>query len=239
MKTITTFLFSGILLLLAATGCIDHISITGNGNPASEQRLVSPFSKVKSYGDFRVYITNGDETGVVVRADENLLQYIETYVSGETLHIDIDGMHSVKSVVPMEVYITTPQLKGIVQSGSGTITSDFFEADHFDLVLSGSGKITADFEVYEAEVLLSGSGRIDMKGAAAHANMVISGSGNLNGNDLYLEKCHTLTSGSGDMHINVSEYLSARISGSGNVYYSGNPTIETSISGSGNVINHH
>mgnify|MGYP000533682896 CR=1 FL=1 len=239
MKTITTFLFSGILLLFAATGCIDHISITGNGNPASEQRTVRTFSSVKSSGDFSVYITNGDETGVVVRADDNLLQYIETYVSGETLHIEIDGLHSVKTVVPMEIYITTPQLEGIVQSGSGIITSDFFEADHFDLVLSGSGKIAAEFEVYEAEVLLSGSGRIDMKGIATQANLVISGSGNLNGNDLYLEKCHTLTSGSGDMWISVSDYLSTRISGSGNVYYEGSPRIETSISGSGNVISHH
>lgn len=239
MKTITSFLVSSVLLLVAATGCIDHINLTGNGNPATETRTVTPFNKVKSAGDFRVYITNGNETSVVVRADENLLQYIETYVSGETLHIDIMGLHSVKAVVPMEVYITTPQLSGIVQSGSGIITSDFFASDHFDLVLSGSGSVDAEFEVQSADILLSGSGKINIAGLADAAQLTISGSGDVNGTDLLVNNCQTLTSGSGNMWINVSEYLTTRISGSGNVFYAGNPTIETSISGSGNVISHH
>ncbi len=239
MKTITAFLFSGILLLVAATGCIDHISISGSGNPASETRHVTAFSKVKSSGDFKVYITNGDETEVMVRADDNLLQYIETYVSGETLHIDIEGIHNVAAVVPMEVYVTTPQLAGIVQSGSGTITSDYFETHHFDVVLSGSGRVDAEFEAESADVLLSGSGKINIVGAAAEAQLTISGSGNLNGTNLQVNNCHTLTSGSGDMWISVSDFLSTRISGSGNVFYAGNPSVETSISGSGNVISQH
>ena len=239
MKTITAFLFSGILLLATATSCIDHFSINGNGNPASETRHVSAFSKVKSNGDFIVYITNGIETDVVVRADDNLLQYIETYVSGETLHIDIEGLHSVKAVVPMEIYVTTPKLEGIIQSGSGTITSDYFDSNHFDVVLSGSGRVDAEFEAESTDVLLSGSGKINITGVAQEAQMTISGSGDLNGVDLEVNSCHTLTSGSGNMWIKVSDYLSTRISGSGNVFYSGNPTVEISVSGSGNVISQH
>ncbi|HPF52633.1 MAG TPA: head GIN domain-containing protein [Draconibacterium sp.] len=239
MKTITSFLFGGIFLLLSATSCIDFTRVMGNGIPASESRTVSTFSKVKSSGDFSVYIYNGDETNVDVKADENLLQYIETYVSGGTLHIDIQGVHDVKTVIPMEIYITTPQLSGIVQSGSGTITSDYFESNQFELVLSGSGRIEADFDTDLAEVLLSGSGKINMVGLANNASLTISGSGDLNGSDLQVKNCQTLTSGSGNMWISVSDNLSSRISGSGNVYYSGNPTIHTSISGSGKVISNY
>lgn len=239
MKTITSFLFGGIVLLLATTSCIDFTSVMGNGIPATEVRTVSTFSKVKSSGDFRVYIYNGDETSVEVKADENLLQYIEAYVSGQTLYIDIEGVHNVKSVVPIEIFITTPYLSGIVQSGSGTITSDYFESNNFDIVLSGSGRIVTDFDTEMAEILLSGSGKIEMSGFAGEANLTISGSGNLNGSDLQVKNCQTLTSGSGNMWIVVTDNLFSRISGSGNVYYSGNPAVQSSISGSGKVIGNH
>ncbi len=231
-------MFAGIIALLS-TSCLDRINVTGNGHPASETRTVTSFSKVKSDGDFKVYITNSEEAEITLRADENLLQYIETYVSGETLHIDIDGIHSVKAVVPMEVYIYTPQLEGIVQSGSGTIISDYFDSDHFDLILSGSGRVDAEFGAESADILLSGSGRINVAGSLDEAQLTISGSGDVKGINMQVKSCHTLTSGSGNMWINVEDYLDVRISGSGNVYYDGNPRIDTSISGSGNIVSYH
>ncbi len=239
MKTTITLLLSGIFLLLAASSCIDFTTVMGNGNPASETRTVTAFSKVKSEGEFRVYISYSDETSLAVTADENLLQYIETYVSNGTLYLDIDGVHNVKAVTPMTIYITTPQLNRIVQSGSGSIRSDYFESDHFELVLSGSGNIEADFAAISADVLLSGSGKIEINGSADNAELTISGSGNVDGSGLEVQTCQTVTSGSGNMWISVSDYLSSRISGSGNVYYNGNPSVNTSISGSGEVISNH
>jgi len=239
MKTTTTLLLSGIFLLLTATSCLDFNSVTGNGNPATETRTVSAFSKVKSEGAFEVYINYSDETSLMVTADENLLQYIQTYVSDGTLHLDIDGVHNVKAVTPMVIYITTPHLNRIVQSGSGSILSDYFESDHFELVLSGSGNIEADFAANSADVLLSGSGKIEINGLADNAKLTVSGSGNVDGSGLEVETCQTVTSGSGNMWISVSNYLSSRISGSGNVYYNGTPSVETSISGSGKVISNH
>lgn len=236
MKTLTTFLTGALFLLLTATSCINDISVSGNGIQATESRTTSAFSQVKSMGAFDVYITNGEEYSVMVSADENLLQYIETYVSGETLKIDIDELHSVKAIVPMEVYITTPVLDGVIQSGSGKIIADYFETDHFDAVLSGSGRIVALFGANSGDVLLSGSGQLDISGSADHVELVVSGSGNIDAADLAVNDCKTLTSGSGNMWVSVDDYLEARISGSGNVYYFGTPTVETHISGSGHAI---
>lgn len=236
MKRITLLFLSG-LLFLGLSSCLE--SITGNGVRATENRTVSFFNKVKSDGSFNVYITNGEETDVLVVADENLLQYIETYVSGETLHLDIEEMHSVKAVVPLEVYITTPELKGISQSGSGKIVADYYEANHFDIVLSGSGSILSEFTSSSADVLLSGSGRIEISGLTDDAEVVISGSGNIEGADFAVTNCETHTSGSGNMWLSVEDELESHISGSGNVYYYGNPSVDKRISGSGNVIQKH
>lgn len=235
MKTITLFTIGALFLLVSAVSCINDFDISGNGIQASENRTVSSFSKVNSYGSFQVYVTNGEEYNVVVSADENLLQYIDTWVSDGKLHIKMDNVHSARAVVPMEVFVTTPRLTGIYLSGSGLVESDYFQEDYVNLILSGSGRIKSSFDVQEANIHLSGSGRIDISGFADAADITVSGSGKIRGADFEIADCKTLTSGSGDMWLTVGDDLDSRISGSGNVHYYGNPTVKTHISGSGNV----
>ncbi|WP_321368676.1 head GIN domain-containing protein [uncultured Draconibacterium sp.] len=235
MKTIKLFIY-GLAMTFAASSCIDDITVEGNGIQGTEARIVTEFERVKSSGEFDVHITEASEYDVVISADENLLQYIETYVAGETLHIDEKGIRDLRNRVPMEVFVSTPVLNGIKQSGSGIITTDYFVSDEMDVVLSGSGKIITAFEAEEVDALISGSGTIEFSGFADDADFVISGSGNINASQLDLLYCTTSTSGSGDMYIAVSRNLKSNISGSGNVFYYGNPGVETHISGSGNVI---
>lgn len=235
MKTIKLFIY-GFAMILSTSSCIDDFTVEGNGIEASESRMISAFEKVKSSGEFEVHITEAPNHDVVISAEENLLQYIETYVAGETLHIDVKGIRNLKNRMPMEVFISTPTLEGIKQSGSGIITTDYFVSNKMDVALSGSGKITAAFEAKEVDVILSGSGTIKFSGFADDADFVISGSGNIDADQLDLFYCTTSTSGSGDMFVSVSRNLRSNISGSGNVFYYGNPDIETHISGSGSVI---
>lgn len=235
MKTITFFTLGVAFLLVSAVSCINDLDISGNGIQASESRTVSTFSKVNSYGSFLVHISSGEEYSVVVSADANLLQHIDTWVSDGKLNIEMDKVHTVRTIVPMEVFITMPRLNGIYQGGSGLIEFDHFQDDYVEMILSGSGRIEGSFATQKAKILLSGSGRIDLSGYANEADIIISGSGRISGSDFEIAECTTLTSGSGDMWLTVGEDLDARISGSGNVFYYGNPSIRTHISGSGNV----
>lgn len=239
MKTIKQLNLLFLALILGITSCIDEHSVEGNGIPATEGRIVSSFEKVKSSGAFEVHITSGNEYDVVVSADENLLQYIETYVSGKTLHLNVKGLRSLDNKLPMEIFITSPVLEGVKLSGSGSITTDYYVSDDVDITLSGSGSITTAFNADEVDVLLSGSGRIKLSGNTNRAEFTISGSGNIQASDLEISDCRTVTSGSGDMWVSVDQYLHSRISGSGSVFFYGNPTIEKHISGSGNVISYN
>lgn len=235
MKTLKSFIY-GLAMIFSTTSCIDDFTVEGNGTRRSESRIVTAFEQVKSSGDFEVHIAEAQSHDVVISAEENLLQYIETYVSGETLHIGVKGVRNLQHRMPIEVYISTPTLEGIKQSGSGIITTDYFVSDEMDVVLSGSGKIITAFEAGEVDALLSGSGRIELSGYADDADFGVSGSGNIDAQQLELRNCETATSGSGNMFISVSRNLRSSISGSGNVFYSGNPAIETHISGSGSVL---
>ena len=236
MKTIKQVVLGAIALLFTTTGCIEDFTIRGNGIEATEGRITTHFDKVKSEGAFDVHITNGAKHEIIISAESNILPYIETDVNGSTLRLHVRGLHNVKNRLPMEVYITTPFLKGIKQSGSGVITTDYFESDDVDIVVSGSGTIETAMEAVSVDALISGSGSLYVTGDAIDADYVVSGSGRIDAYDLTVRDCEATISGSGSVWVNAARYLSATISGSGNVYYYGSPSIQTHISGSGNVI---
>lgn len=235
MKTIKQLTFFG-MLLFAATSCYDDFTIRGNGIAASQGRSVSSFNTVKSAGDFEIHITKGDETEVLINAEENIIPYIETSVSDNTLLVDIPGWHNVRNHLPMKVFITMPALEGVKQSGSGDITTDYFECGKMELFISGSGSISTAVDAEIIEASISGSGRMKISGDANQSDLSISGSGNIDSYDLVVNDCNAHISGSGNLQVNVIKTMVAKISGSGSIYYVGNPTIQTNISGSGKII---
>ena len=238
MKTMKHLFFSAaVLLLFSTTGCIDDFTIRGNGIPATEGRITAAFDEVKSEGAFDVHITSGDEFDVVVRAETNILPYIETHVTANgKLRIFIQGLHNVRNQLPMEVFITTPYLEGITQSGSGIITTDYFVSDHFNATVSGSGIIRTAVDAASVDAVISGSGQLIISGEANNADLLVSGSGRINAYDLILKNCEGRISGSGNMWIYFEHFLDASISGSGSIFYAGDPAVETHISGSGRII---
>lgn len=236
MKTIKHFIFGAVILLFATSSCIDNFTVKGNGIEATEGRITNSFEKVKSSGDFNVHITKGDDYEVVINAEQNIIPYIETYGSGNTLNIDIRGIHNIQNTLPMEVFVTTPNLNGVKLSGSGIITTDYFYSDDFNIIISGSGYISAAVDALKIDALISGSGKLDISGNTNSGGFNISGSGEIDAYNLALHNCNAKISGSGDLWVNVEQNLVAHISGSGTIYYYGNPNVESHISGSGNLI---
>lgn len=236
MKTIQLLIVSSVLLLFSATSCIDDLIIEGNGIKASEARITHHFSKVKSEGAFDVHISPGAEYDILIEAESNLIPYIETDVNGNTLRIHTQGLRNLQNQLPMKIFITTPYIEDITQSGSGIITTGYFEGEHFDITVSGSGIIETAIDANSVDGIVSGSGSVFISGLAVNANMMVSGSGKIDAWDMSLRNCEATISGSGSMWVNAQRYLRANISGSGNVFYNGSPSIELHISGSGNVI---
>ncbi len=238
MKTIKLLILGSFALLTGATSCVQD-TIMGNGVQVSEERISSNFNKVSSSGELDIFITQGDNYEVIIRAEENIIPYIETHFRNGGLSIETENFISIRNTRPMEVYITTPNLEAIKLSGSGLISTDYFSSDKMDILLSGSGRITTDCDAGLVKALVSGSGSITISGNTNNADFGISGSGKIKASELAIVNCQTATSGSGNMWVSVDNTLDAHISGSGNVFYYGTPNIETHISGSGNVIDYN
>lgn len=240
MKTIKMWLVSLIWLFLTSS-CVhlfdfDNDCVNGSGSVISENRFVSNFDRVSLSGSGKVFVTQGEETDVVIKGQPNILNEIKTEVKDGELRIG--NRRCIRSYTEIEVYITTPNIRALNISGSGYIQgqNDWLVND-LELKVSGSGKIQVSAVGDDFKAFISGSGDIQIEGASQTFTTTTSGSGNIKAFGLSTQDCESTISGSGDVEILVSDKLQARISGSGNVRYKGSPSIQSAISGSGRVIN--
>jgi hypothetical protein len=240
MKTIKvlnilTIVFAGLMLnsCEALFSCLE-----GNGVGSTEERGVSNFTGIYSTSDFDVEVIQSNETRIVVQADENLQQYIKTYVEAGDLFLETDNYRCLDSETRMQITIYCPFLETVVLSGSGDMEVSGFNPEYFTVTLSGSGDI--DFNNIlvgkSIEVNIPGSGDIMLDGKSPQAYYYLSGSGDIDGSAMTTDYSKVVLSGSGDVEVFAYEELDVILSGSGNIYVYGGPVIQDRITGSGKII---
>ena len=190
-------------------------SYDGSGKAATETRSVSGFNSVELSGSGELQIEQTGTESLVISADDNLLQYLTSDVSGGQLSLGMkNGSYSTST--PVVYKLTVKNLKGMTLSGSGSINGKALATDSMKIELDGSGEITT-------------------AGSSEHMEVVISGSGNVHGEEFKSKDARVEIDGSGRATVAASEKLDVEINGSGNVEYIGNPMVNTSRHGSGNV----
>ena len=212
--------------------------VNGKGPVVSEIREVSNFTKVDFGTSGRLYFKTGQQHRVEIRAQRNIQDVIEAYVSNGELNLKIRDNTVIHSYETIEVYVESPVINGFKVNGSGDIYSNEpIETDLFYTDIKGSGKIDINrLTASNLESDVNGSGDIIIRdGSINNGRLDISGSGNINMIGCEATTMKTETSGSGDMRVWVTDKLEARISGSGSVKYKGNPQLTVKVSGSGKV----
>ncbi|MFA6923342.1 MAG: head GIN domain-containing protein [Bacteroidales bacterium] len=233
LTTAAAFFFFGLF-----TSCHKFWQIEGNHHVITQTRNVSEFNEIVSEGDFDVAVVNDSTKELSVEAEENLLPFIETYVSNNKLIVRTKRNKNIKNHYRIIINVRSPQISGLHLSGSGKIKADTLKANEINIKLSGSGNINLAAKCGTINAYISGSGEINISGTSDKTNFDISGSGNINSYLLSQNSCYADIDGSGNIYASVEKYISVDISGSGNLHYYGNPAVETHIKGSGKVIHH-
>lgn len=214
--------------------------IKGDGDVTTEARTPGAFDGVGLAGGFHVIVRQGSSNKVEVKADKNLMPYIETRVvdsgKGRTLEIGPKkGVNLDTSNTPSFV-VEVPSLRAVSVAGSGTIKVEAMKTGGVDAAIAGSGDI--HFAGLDAERLgmkVSGSGDIVAAGRAGSAQVSIAGSGDVKAAELAAEEVKVSIAGSGDAQVQATKRLNVSIAGSGDVKYVGSPEISSSVAGSGKV----
>lgn len=210
MRKIIFVLFAAYVVL--AFGC-RWVGIRGNGHIKTEDRTVSAFTEIDAGGAFVIQWQSGPPA-LRITTDENLLPYVESEVSGDTLrlrtHEQIWPTHGIKVVISSPTR-GAARIRGAVKLAVTQLTGP-----KFALEASGASRVSLDGNSDELLADMTGASKLEASG-------------------LQTKTAEISTTGAGNAEVAVAETLKVAITGAGKVSYSGNPTIEKHITGAGSV----
>ena len=156
MKRTVTVILAVLAALLAGCGLT---STTGSGNVMTQEETITGFDKVEISQGFRLDISQGDTFSVVVRVDDNLVQYLQVVKQDNTLKIGLEPDRTYASAT-LRAEVTMPQLsrltlrhgsRGTVSGSGGDVTVEAFDGSRGDL---------SAFAVENATVVARGGSRL-------------------------------------------------------------------------------
>ncbi len=229
-------LIAAVLLMSSCESDSWH-NIRGTGPVLSETREVPIHRNLSVSIPADVYIYQSQERDLTIEAQGNILDAIETYVSGSELRIGLENGAGLGNHEPIKIYISSAMFNTIRLSGSVNLYSETqIVTDEFDISISGSGNVDVAVVANDVKASISGSGKMWIEGTTLNEEFTVSGSGDIYSFGLLSETSDISISGSGKAEVKVTEYLNAHISGSGSVYFKGYPEVDSHVSGSGNVV---
>jgi len=224
-----------LLFLLPVFGCSQILGEHGNGNIITESREIDSFDRLSVAGKFDVSLVHDYSKKVHIRADENLMQYIEVYNRGNTLHIDEE--RNLMSSNNIEISVPFQSLERIASAGASNIKNeDTIESEEMDIDLSGAGKLNLMLRSNVLSIDLSGAGMVYLSGRSNSLDASMSGARSLDALSLPVNVCSMAISGVGNARLHVNESLHASVSGLGGIQYMGDAEkVISDVSGIGKV----
>lgn len=236
-NSILLVVFSALFFTTIANAQWSDNKVKGNGKIITEKRTTASYDEINVSGFFDVVLVSGKEGAISIQAEENILRYIKVEVEGNVLKIYTEKNVNISTNKNIILTVPFEQISFVSLSGSGDIISkNTIVSPTFKAKLSGSGDLTLDVKSSDFEVNLSGSGDVVLTGNSDNFVSKTSGSGDVDATNLSTKNANLTISGSGDMKVNCTESLFARVSGSGDIEYKGDPkSKDTKVSGSGEI----
>ena len=213
---VSALLFGSLAALNCSVGSFKNMTgVQGSGNAKSETRNLSGFKKVEASSATNIEVVDGKDFSVQIEGDDNLLQYIKTEVSGDTLKIYNTGSISPKTKI--NVKISMPELTKLEVSGASDATVSDAAGDSIELKASGASKIKIEGETKNVITEANGASKIEAE-------------------NLKCENAEAHASGASTITVAPDNDLTAEASGASSVFYTGEPkNIKQNASGASSV----
>lgn len=236
MKNKVVILISLSLAIILSSCIFIGPSKKGNGHVVEQNRKVSPFEEIKVSRGMNVYISQGNETKVVVKADENLLDVIRTEVDNHTLKVTTT--ENIRKATSKKVYVTVPKITGITSvAGSNVFSENVIHSKQLEVTSSAGSNIKLEVDAGELNVSASAGSNIKLEGKAKAFTGKASAGANIKAEGMTTDNCNVRASSGANLWITVTDNFEARANSGGNVFYFGQPkTSDTESSSGGNII---
>jgi hypothetical protein len=165
-KMKTTLAIIVLLLVVMVTAC-SQIT-TGSGQVVTQEMELTGFDKLDISQGFNVQVDQGDEFSVVIRVDDNLVEYLQVEKVGDTLKIGLEG-NRIYGNSTLQANVTLPSLTGLDVSGGSDVSVNGTGDEIWVDASGGSDADLAAFKMVNASIDASGGSQV-----------IINASGTLN-----------------------------------------------------------
>lgn len=231
------FVAASCIILFAS--CVNPFGkrIHGNGVIKTEDRRTGDFKAIDVGGAIHVYVKQDDNRSVGIETDENLFEFIETSLEGNTLRIRPRRNTNLDPSGAIKVYVSAPLFTRLHASGASKIISDnrLSSGEEMDISVSGASEARIDLNVPSIEAELSGASDMVLTGETKDLSIDCSGASNAKCFDLLTENADIDLSGASGADVFASVSLRGEASGASHIRYKGNATVQSNTSGAGSI----
>lgn len=224
-----TILSAALFLSLSTlTGCQ---FATGSGHITSENRDVPAFRKVDVASGITLHATTGSRS-LKLTADDNLIGLVQTFVTGDTLHIQLKPTTVAPVLSTLNADVSNDLFEGIDASGGCLVDVTATSTDDFPITASGGSDVTiTGLATNTVTMDASGGSTITLSGTAVSASAVSSGGSDLKLRGLPMQRLAVDASGGATVVARVSSSLTGSASGGSTVSIIGTPSSRLDVSG--------
>lgn len=215
---------------LVVSGCGTGLlpGVTGSGTVVESDPETDPFSTLAVGSAFEVTLVIGDEPGVVVRADDNLIDAVTVAVEADELSIDV-GSSVREATLQATVTVLADGLSGITLSEASTLTgTEALSPSSLDVRADDASRAFLVVSAEEVRVDADGASVVNMTGTASALTADADSASSLRLDQLSATSAVLSASSASRIDATVTEQLSATAAGASTITYRGEPEVSRS-----------
>lgn len=193
------------------------------------------FSELFLEGAFRVYLIQGNENLLEVKAsDPAAFDFLNVTNQNGYLHLHVDREPFDFSRISL--YITFEMLKRLeIEGGVKLRTRGYIDVQDLDVEIEGGAKLNIKAKARQITIDTEGGVMFEIDGIAESLDVKVSGAGHIDAAELQTKYVSFKIEGVGTGSVFATQTLDATINGVGKIKYRGNPQVTEHIDGLGSV----
>jgi hypothetical protein len=229
IKLLIVNLFA-ISSLLFITSC--YFAFNNLGPIVDEERNVGEFSKLKVSTGIDVKLSQGNRHMVIIKANEDIIDDVETEVVNGTLKVYVDRSWF-RGGGSIDAEITFVELNSIdVSAGSDVESEGLLTFNEVEIEASSGSDLKLNMEASSVNLRISSGSDANLKGSARNFKAKASSGSDIHAYDFEVENAMLECSSGSDVKAHVTETLSVKASSGSDIYYRGDPKLmDVSTSG--------
>lgn len=253
-----SFIKLALLAMAAGTSIACGGGVTGSGDIEEREEDVSEFDSIVVNNSFEATVVMGDEFGVVVRADDNLIDDVIVTQLGDKVSVTFDQNDVGKAT--LEVEFTLPELKSIALNDASLLTAtNTMLSDEVNITVSDASSISLSAQADElvseltllcqnasdceldllatnASVRVKDSSFTTLKGEGTDLELTISDSGNGTATNFMVETAKVDLSDSSTGSVYALESVTGAVTDSSSLNVRGGANVQVDVSDDSTVI---